>query len=367
MKAIHGDVACAAGLFVVCEAELIARGHQLAFDVPLMALATAAIAWRRRVPLLSTSTSMLGITFVVGTWQTTTMLNAPQLVLLVAPYGVAAFAPLRRALVGLVVAVACVAVLNVVGPQQLSSVVFSVGAVSGPWAVGRVLRTRRELASELERTTARVHAERHSRELLVLAEERTRIAQELQALVAQSVSSMIVEAQGARQLVSVGAPDADDAMATVEATGREALTEMRRILGVLRHHDQPLDLAPQPGVGQVSTLVEQARRGRTEVTLEVNGTPGPLPASVDLGVYRVLEEALAGLSHDDVVTDVVLTFESDHVALEVTTPRPHLLWPTVAMRERVALCNGRLDVTQPPSGGERLAVRLPRAFEEVPA
>jgi signal transduction histidine kinase len=364
MKASTADAAGAAGLLLVCEAELLAitDGRLLTVHAGGLAVATAAVAWRRRAPLASASTSMLAVALVVGTWQQTTMLNAPQLVLFLAPYGVAAFAPLRRAVLGLVVILAAVATVNLVGPDQVSSWVFTIGAVTGSWAVGRVLRTRRELAAELERTMARLDSERHSRELLVLAEERTRIAQELQALVAQSVSSMIVQAQGARQLVSIGAHDADEAMATVEATGREALTEMRRILGVLRHHDQPLDLAPQPGVGQISTLVEDARRSHTEVTLEVKGVPGPLPASVDLGIYRMLEEALDGLEQ----ATVVVTFGPNEVSLEVTSPGPNLRWPTMSMRERVALCHGRTDIVHVAEGGECLVTRLPRAFEEVP-
>jgi signal transduction histidine kinase len=359
------DAIGAAAMLLVCETELVLGGLDhaglLAADASVMAVATAAIAWRRRAPLVSASTSLVGIAVVVGTWPHTAMLNAPQLVLFVAPYGLAAFAPLRRAVLGLAMALVTVAGVNLSGLNQLSSWVFSLGAVAGSWAVGRVLRTRRELAAELERTMARIDAERHGRELLVLAEERTRIAQELQTLVAHSVTTMIVQAQAARQLVSVGAPDADEAMATVETTGRAALTEMRRILGVLRHQGQPLDLAPQPGVGQINTLVEQARHRDAEVTLAVSGTPGPLPASVDLGVYRLLQEALTELDE----AAVVVTFGPDDVALEVTTPGPHLLWPTVAMRERVALCNGTIDVVRVAGRGERLAVLLPRVFEEV--
>jgi signal transduction histidine kinase len=145
-------------------------------------------------------------------------------------------------------------------------------------------------------------------------------------------------------------------MSTIEETGRQALTEMRRILGVLRHPDDAAELAPQPGIGQIPALVEQARQDRQQVTLTVEGEPGPLPASVDLGLYRILQEALSGSGDKD----VLLRFCAEDVQLTVVTPgRPHLDWPTPVMRERVALCQGGIDVDEQ----DQLVVRLPRLFE----
>jgi hypothetical protein len=136
---------------------------------------------------------------------------------------------------------------------------------------------------------------------------------------------------------------------------------MRRILGVLRRVDDAAGRAPQPGVGQIHGLVEQARDQRRQVELEVDGDPGPLPASIDLGVYRILEEALASTAAGPL--EVRLTFAERDVELDVTSQSPPAAsWPTLAMRERVALCDGEVEADQ-----GRLRVRLPRAFEEVPA
>ena len=123
--------------------------------------------------------------------------------------------------------------------------------------------------------------------MLVIAEQRTRIARELQALVANSVSAMIVQTQAAQRLLVEAPRDADAAMVIIEDTGRQALAEMRRILGVLRRDDDKPELSPAPGVGQIPALIERVRRSHPLVALHVEGEPGPLPASVDLGIYRI--------------------------------------------------------------------------------
>jgi signal transduction histidine kinase len=210
--------------------------------------------------------------------------------------------------------------------------------------------------------------------MLAIAEQRTRIALELQTLVANSVSAMIVQTQAAQRLLVRVPGDADAAMATIEDTGRQALAEMRRILGVLRRADDKADLLPAPGVGQIPALVERVRQAQRLVELHVDGEPGPLPASVDLGVYRILEDALAstderadrtdGADGANGAIDVIVHFGVDDVELDVTyRGGPRLDWPSLAIRERVALCQGSVEVDILPGTGERLVVRLPRVFE----
>jgi signal transduction histidine kinase len=241
-----------------------------------------------------------------------------------------------------------------------------VAACTVPWGVGRILRVRRETAAELKHTAEMLAAEEGGRELLVLAEQRTRIAHELQTLIAHTVSAMIVATQTAQLLLDDHPDDADAAMATIEDSGRQALADMRRILGVLRRSDDEADLAPQPGVGQIQALVERARSAQRPVVLHVEGAPGPMPASVDLGVYRILEEALADALDETEPVDVVLRFGTDDIELSVTSPRgTHLDWPTTAMRERAALCQGTAAIETVVGPGERLVVRLPRVFDQA--
>jgi signal transduction histidine kinase len=244
--------------------------------------------------------------------------------------------------------------------------VFSIGASLAAWVTGRILRARRTLTAELRRSTDRLAAERGGKELLAVTEQRTRIARELQTLIAHSVSTMIVHAQTAQRLLDKDAFEADHAMETIETTGREALAEMRRILGVLRNPDEETDLTPQPGVGQIPALIERARNSGRQLALLVEGEAGPLPASVDLGVYRILEDTLQELADLTEPITVTLRFRDDDVELDVTfgaAARLHL--PTMAMRERVALCQGTVDVDVLPGAGERLAIRMPRLFDGV--
>src|ERR1700704_960488 len=145
-------------------------------------------------------------------------------------------------------------------------------------------------------------------------------------------------------------------------TGREALSEMRRILGVLRRSgEDPAVLAPQPGVGQLHALVERARTNGGSVELSVHGEPAPLPFAVDLAVYRILEEALADQPQPTGRLAVSLRFAEHVVELEIASEQASVTnWPTVGMSERVASCEGRLRVEDGPDGSRTIVASLPR-------
>lgn len=366
------DVALAAVLFIACETEVILdtvgdHGHNhwpLAANILVVVSLTVPLAWRRRKPLVSLVVVMSSVPLIIVALADVKSVNFPQLVLFIAPYSVAAYSGRRRALLGLAYTGIVLVANNLVEPAETSSWVFSVAACVVPWGVGRILRARRATAAELEHMAEMLAAEQGGRELLAIAEQRTRIARELQTLIAHSVSAMIVQTQTAQRLLDDDPDEADVAMATIEDTGRAALSDMRRILGVLRRADDEASLAPQPGVGQIPALVERVRTAHRPVALHVKGTPGPLPASVDLGVYRILEEALAYAAEGTV--DVELRFGD--IELTVASPdRAHLDWPTTAMRERAALCRGTAAVEGTAGPGERLVVRLPRVFDEAVA
>jgi signal transduction histidine kinase len=368
------DPVLAAVFLIACEVETLIDLHSdtsdhwpLAANVLLVAGLAVPIAWRRRAPLACASIVMICVFVLTVSQNDVKNVTTPQLVLFIAPYSVAAYSSQSRATLGLAICVLAIAAGNLLGSgtSEASSLVFSLGASTGAsWVSGRILRARRALAAELRRTNERIIAEQHGREMLAIAEQRTRIARELQALVANSVSAMIVQTQAAQRLLVQAPGDADAAMAIIEDTGRQALAEMRRILGVLRRPDDKADLSPAPGVGQIPALVERARRTQRLVALRVDGDPGPLPASVDLGVYRILEDALASADGSDGAIDVVLHFGADEIKLDVTSyGAPRLDWPSIAVRERVALCQGVVDVDAVPGAGERLVVKLPRVFE----
>ena len=362
------DVMLAVAFLILCETEVVvhlradhARDHWPATAVvSIVAGIAVALAARRRAPLVSASVAIAGLPVLAASLSKLGDINSPQLVLFLAPYSVAAYSPRVRAVAGLAVCVAAVSALSSLGPTPTSGWVFTIGVCVCSWVAGYFTRGRRALAVELRQANERLAAETDSWEALAVVGQRTRIAQELQILVAHSVAAMIVQSHAAQQLLDRDSDQADAAMATIEATGRHALDEMRRILGVLRHPGDQAELAPQPGVEQIPALVEKARAARPDVALRVEGKPGPLPASVDLAVYRLLAEALTTVEGTPTPVDTLLRFGPGDITLAVTAPQNvRLDWPTIAMRERVALCNGTIDVETVPDGGERLVIHLP--------
>jgi signal transduction histidine kinase len=200
-------------------------------------------------------------------------------------------------------------------------------------------------------------------------EERGRITRELHDVLAHSVSVMTVQASAVRRLLTPEQQREREALMTVEETGRQALSEMRRLLGIMRTEEEIPALAPQPGLGTLPALVEQVRQSGLPVELTVEGEPVKLPAGVDLSAYRIVQEALtnalkhAGPAH----AWVAVRYVGDDVEIEVANDgrsqgesdgAGHGL---VGMRERVALCGGELHSGPRPGGGFRISARLPVA------
>jgi signal transduction histidine kinase len=358
------DPFLAAVLLIAAEVELLGRPRNgpLLLEVAVVAGITVPIAWRRRAPLAVACVVMVMLILLKAIFSDFHQLSVPLFALFIPPYTVAAYQSRGRAVLGLAVSVAGPCVLNAMGSGS-GSLAFAIGMPSGSWATGRVLRARRILAVELRNKAKRIAAEREDRERLAVADERSRIARELHAVVATTVSAMVVQTDAAQRLLDIDAARADEAMASIEEAGRTTLAEMRRVLGVLRDGDEAAELSPQPGVGQIHALIEAAR-DRLHVELHVDGEPGSLPASVNLGLYRILEDALTSAGEDTTrPTEVTLRFGEHDVELTVSAAGVgSLSWPTPTMRERVALCEGEIEVDITSSAGERLLVRLPRAF-----
>jgi signal transduction histidine kinase len=358
------DPFLAAVLLIAAEVELLGRAHNgpLAVEVVVVAGLTAPLAWRRRAPLEVACVVMAMLIVLKAIDGDFHQLTVPLFAVFVPPFSVAAYETRRRALLGLAVCVIGPCVLNAMGSGS-GSLAFAIAMPGASWATGRLMRARGILAAELRSRSKRIAVEREDRERLAVADERSRIARELHAVVATTVSAMVVQTDAAQRLLDVDPARADDAMASIEEAGRKTLGEMRRVLGVLRDEHEPAELSPQPGVGQIHALIEAARE-RLPVELHLEGEPGSLPASVNLGLYRILEDALTRAGADSTQpTDVALRFGEHVVELTVTSAGVVPLgWPTLAMRERVALCEGEIEVEATPGAGGRLLVRLPRSF-----
>jgi signal transduction histidine kinase len=229
------------------------------------------------------------------------------------------------------------------------------------WLLGAYLRTRRLYTQGLAR-------EREERALTAVAEERNRIARELHDVVGHSVSVMTVQASAVRRLMRPDQEKERAALETVEAAGREALTEMRRMVGVLRSGDAPPDLAPPPTLDQLDRLVDNFRRAGLDVVLETEGERANVPPGLDLTAYRLVQEALTNtLRHAHATRAVVqLGYGDDALLISVRdngdgpngSPAGTGL---LGMRERVAVYGGTLSTGAAAGGGFELRADLPLA------
>jgi signal transduction histidine kinase len=232
-----------------------------------------------------------------------------------------------------------------------------------------VVRSRQQLAADLAARTVELEHEREETAKLAVAEERARIARELHDVVAHNVSVMVVQAGAERKALGDERPETAEVLETIEQTGRAAMAEMRRLLGMLRRSDDELALAPQPTLERVDDLVAQVRDAGMPVELRVEGEPRPLPAGVDLSAYRIVQEALTNaLKHAGPArARVTVRYGREELDIEIaddgTARAPangdgagHGL---VGMRERVLLFGGDLDAGHGRSGGYTVRARLP--------
>jgi signal transduction histidine kinase len=200
-----------------------------------------------------------------------------------------------------------------------------------------------------------------------VAEERARIAREMHDSVAHSVSVMVLQAGAAEQVLAVSPDRARESLQTIQDIGREAIVELRRMLGLLRDPVEDASLAPQPSVGRLDTLFGQVRAAGLPVELTIEGQPRRLPPGVDRSAYRIVQEGLtnalkhAGPAH----ASVTLRYGDRALELEVlddgrgATDANGGGFGLIGMRERAALYGGELDAGARPGGGYALRARLP--------
>jgi signal transduction histidine kinase len=235
--------------------------------------------------------------------------------------------------------------------------------------MGINVRNRRALLASLQERAIRLERERDQQGQLAAGAERARIAREMHDIVAHNLSVMIALADGAAYAVHDAPDRAEDAMHRASRTGRQALNEMRRLLGVLRQDTKVQDLSPQPGLDAIDTLVEQVRATGLPVRYEVSGRRSDaLPAGLQLAVYRIVQEALTNtLKHagPDAGAQVTLTFGDQDVGVEVvdrggaSTAEAHEGGGLRGMRERAAVYDGTIVSGPRPDGeGWRTATRL---------
>jgi signal transduction histidine kinase len=335
---------------------------------PLASLTTLPLAVRRYRPLL-----VFAITVGALLALLLADVRAFSPGVLVATYTVAAHCPRRTAAVAGAVALLLFAPAHAFagGNLDVGAAVPALVSFVAAWLLGDNLRTRRAYLRELEEKAERLEREREEDERRAAAEEQARIARELHDVIAHNVSVMVVQAAGGREVFDTNPGRAREALASIEATGREALAELRRLLGVARaQEDGSASLAPQPGLEHLETLVEQVRSAGLAVEITVEGERRAVPAGVDLSAYRVVQEALTNtLKHAFAQhASVVVRYGERELVVEVLDdgagpPRAGAQdgRGLLGMQERVGLFRGELRTGSRPEGGFRVSARFPLA------
>ncbi|MCH5675036.1 sensor histidine kinase [Streptomyces gilvus] len=352
-----------------------------ALIVPIALLLCLAIALRRRMPekmlLLMIALGVAQLALDVAT-------QVADFAMLVIVYTVAVMGARWASRLALAVGLSAATFAEFRWPVEHSStlghvaiVIFQTVPFALAWVLGDSIRTRRAYFAQLEERAARLEKEREAQAKVAVAAERARIARELHDVVAHNVSVMVVQADGAAYVLDAAPDQAKKALETISSTGRQALAEMRRLLGVLRtgEHKEVGEYVPQPDVEQIDELVEQCRTSGLPVDFKVEGTPRPLPSGVELTAYRIVQEALTNTRKHggpNAGASVRLVYFDDGLGLLVEDDgkgAPHELYEEggadgqghglIGMRERVGMVGGTLDAGPRPGGGFRISALLP--------
>jgi signal transduction histidine kinase len=375
------DAVVAIVLCVLAELEM-AFGSNIEGPAWVNVIAAAAItlpvALRRRWPLAVplAMAAVLALQEVLGGDITENSVT-PVLAFPIAIYTLAACSDRLRAALGLAGVVALVwADVVFSSHSDPSDFLFTALLISGPWLVGRIVATRSELAAELRDKAERLERDQEKQAELAVSEERSRIARELHDVVAHNVSVMVVQAAAARRMIDHDPLKATEALASVEQTGREALKEMRRMVGMLGKSEEGLELEPQPSVAELDWLIERAREAGLDVDLTIEGDKRRLDSSVDLSAFRIVQEALrntlqhAGPARAHVLLrygehDVEVDVHDDGRGLPARTPNGTGAGTgLVGMRERVAMLGGEIEAGYRKDGGFGVRAKLPLERED---
>ena len=349
----------------------------------LVIAASVSLVWRRRRPIavLAIVTALLVIFWLRGYGALMSVLGLPTL------YAVAAHTQnRRRAWWALVVSVAALMIAAGVSVldrpdgfeylQALSVAAFLVAAI----AAGVLIRNRERIFVDTERRAAAAEADRLAEAERAVVRERSRIAREMHDVVAHAMSVVAVQAAAGREIVHVNPDKAAEVFARIETVGRESLTELRRMLGVLRDSgDADASLSPQPGIADVAAAVAQSVGTGVATELVIEGQQHPLAPGIELAAFRIVQEALtnvrkhAGCSASAVVR---ISYETHSLIVEVTDDGSGAATSLsavgtgnglIGMRERVEIYGGRFTSGPRHGGGYSVCAVLPIVSSDAEA
>jgi signal transduction histidine kinase len=343
------------------------------FCLPAIAILVLPIFGRRRFPFAGPALYWLlaaGISFVDG--RLIPFATGLFLIGMAVAFLLGNLPDVQRAGVGLAIVVGSAAtiVLNIPGPSS-TQLVFVPLEFAVSWVAGFAVRQRAEQAEVAELRAAQAERERDAAARIAVAEERARIARELHDIVAHAVSVMVLQVGAVRHKLPDALDGEREALSGVERAGRTALAEMRRLLAAMRRDGDEVELAPQPGLDRLDSLLDQIGRAGLPVELHVDGEPFPLPRALDLSAYRIVQEGLtnalkhARASH----AEVTIHYLPDQLQLDVrddgqgTSNSDGLGHGLIGMRERVKIYGGEMSAGTQNGGGFLLSTRLPVSGE----
>ena len=344
-------------------------------DVPIasyivIAVASGALYWRRYRPLVVLGLTLAALALSTGLGYPYDYFGTP-----IALYSVGRYAnndPWSTYGVG--GAIALVGIGELIDAEPAADIGFALLVTFLVWYMGSRIRIRGDYLRLLQERAAQLEREQESEAGRAVAEERTRIARELHDVVAHQVSLMTVQAGAAKTVAADDPKGALRAMEAVEQAGRQALDELRHLMGVLRPEAEVDGLGPQPGLADVPRLVEHLREAGLDVSLTIDGVQTDLPARVALSTYRIVQEALTNvLKHagPGARTEVRLSTDKNGVVIEVldnghgATTLPGSGHGIAGMRERAQLLAGSLDAGPRPGGGFQVVAHLPVGDEPI--
>jgi signal transduction histidine kinase len=279
-----------------------------------------------------------------------------------------------QAVIGLVVVICGMTLLVYEIPgHSTAQLIFLPMDFAVAWLAGFALRERAEQAEAAEIRATEAERERDAVSRIAVAEERARIARELHDVVAHAVGVMVLQVGAVRHNLPKDHTEDAEALRSVEKTGRTALAEMRRMLGAMRRDGDDLELAPQPGLNGLDSLLDGIGRSGLPVRLHVDGEPFPLPQAIDLSAYRIVQEGLTNaLKHAHASrVDVTVRYAPEELEIEVrddgdgNSTSDGLGHGLIGIRERVKIYGGEMTAGRENGGGFVLTTRLPLGGERA--
>jgi signal transduction histidine kinase len=351
-----------------------APSTSLWFSVPAVGFLVLPLFFRRRFPFAAPATYWLlaaALTYVDGL-----------LIPFIGSLGVVGLATafllgnLRDNLkggIGLAIVTGSIVIVvhNIPGAVTDSEMIFITLRFVAAWVAGYALRERSEQAEAAEMRAIMAEREREAAARVAVAEERARIARELHDVVAHAVSVMVLQIGAVRHKLPATFADDIEALGRVERAGRTALAEMRRLLGAMRSDGDGVDLAPQPGMDGIDSLLEDVGRAGLPARLHVDGEPSTLPRALDLSAYRIVQEGLTNaLKHAQATrADVTVRYRADEVEIEIRddgrglSAGDGLGHGLIGIGERVKIYGGEMTTGTANGGGFVLRTRLPIAAD----